>query len=125
LGGGGPVTPGNGSAAEGPMPMEQAYRESLRDLNQIRDFVRQNPDVAGDYSNLSRALNPGFVSNDAELSNRLNHEVIPEMERLELDLRRKLEEKNSDQVRSAGTETVAPGYSDAVADYFRKLSKSK
>ncbi len=117
--------PGNGNAGEGPVPMEQAYRESLRDLNQIRDFIRQNPDVSGDYSNLSRALNPNFLSNDAELSNRLNHEVLPEMERLELDLRRKLEEKNSDQVRSAGAETVPPGYSDAVADYFRKLSKSK
>jgi len=39
--------------------------------------------------------------------------------------RRKLEEKNSDQVRSAGSETVPPGYSNAVADYFRKLSQGK
>jgi len=125
FGGGGPVNPGNGAFADGPMPIEQAYRESLRDLNQLRDFVRQNPDVAGDYSNLSRALNPTYVGNDAELSQRLSHEVLPEMERLELELRRKLEEKNSDQVRSAGSETVPPGYSDAVADYFRKLSKEK
>jgi hypothetical protein len=125
FGGGGPVTPGNGSAADGPLPIEQAYRESLRDLNQLRDFVRANPDVAGDYSNLSRALNPQFATNDGELSQRLSHEVLPELERLELELRRKLEDKNSDQVRSAGSETVPPGYSDAVADYFRKLSKGK
>jgi hypothetical protein len=125
FGGGGPVTPGNGYAADGPLPIEQAYRESLRDLNQLRDFVRQNPDVQGDYSNLSRALNPGYTTNDAELSQRLSHEVLPGMERLELELRRKLEDKNSDQVRSAGTESVPPGYSDAVADYFRKLSKAK
>ncbi len=72
--------------------IDQAYRESLRDLNQIRDFIRQNPDFQGDYSNLSRALNPGYVSNDAELSQRLSHEVLPEMERLELELRRKLED---------------------------------
>jgi hypothetical protein len=124
-GGGGPANPNNGYAADGPVPMEQAYRESLRDLNQIRDFIRQNPDVAGDYSNLMRALNPQFSSNDAELSQRLSHEVLPEMERFELELRRKLEDKSSDQVRSAGSETVPPGYSDAVADYFRKLSKSK
>ena len=119
------MTPGNGNAADGPMPAEQAYRESLRDLNQLRDFVRANPDVAGDYSNLSRALNPQFATNDGELSQRLSHEVLPEIERLELELRRKLEDKNSDQVRSAGSETVPPGYSDAVADYFRKLSKGK
>lgn len=65
------------------------------------------------------------MSNDAELSNRLSHEVLPELERMELELRRKLDEKNSDQVRSAGTESVPAGYSNAVADYFRKLSKSK
>jgi hypothetical protein len=124
-GGGGPVNPGYGYGADSPTSIDQAYRESLRDLNQIRDFIRQNPDMQGDYSNLSRALNPGFVSNDAELSNRLSHEVLPEMERLELDLRRKLEDKNSDQVRSAGSESVPPGYSDAVADYFRKLSQGK
>jgi hypothetical protein len=122
-GGGGAATPGNGN--DGPPPIEQAYRESLRDLNQLRDFVRANPDVANDYSNLSRALNPQFATNDGELSQRLSHEVLPELERLELELRRKLEDKSSDQVRSAGQETVPPGYSDAVADYFRKLSKGK
>lgn len=119
------MNPGNGSVAEGPLPIEQAYRESLRDLNQLREFMRANPDVAGDYSNLVRALNPQFATNDAELSQRLSHEVLPGMERLELELRRKLEEKTSDQVRSAGAETVPPGYSQAVADYFRKLSKGK
>jgi len=123
-GGGGPVNPGYGYA-DGGAPIDQAYRESLRDLNQLRDFIRDNPDIQSDYSNLSHALNPGFVSNDAELSNRLSHEVLPELERLELDVRRKLEDKNSDQVRSAGSETVPPGYSDAVADYFRKLSQTK
>ena len=119
------MTPGSGFGADGPASVEQAYRESARDLNQLREFIRQNPDIQGDYSNLSRALNPGFVSNDAELSNRLSHEVLPELERLELDVRRKLDDKNSDQVRSAGSETVPAGYSDAVADYFRKLSQSK
>ena len=71
-----------------------------------------------------QALNPAY-QNEGELTQRLNREVLPSIERLELELRRKLEEKNSDQVRSAGAVTVPPGYSDAVADYFRKLSKSK
>lgn len=116
---------GGGFYGNDQVPLDRAYRESFRDLNQIRDFIRQNPDFAGDYTSLLQALNPGFVSNDAELSQRLSHEVIPGMERLELELRRKLDEKTSDQVRSAGSETVPPGYSDAVAEYFRKLSKTK
>jgi hypothetical protein len=71
-----------------------------------------------------KSLNPAY-QNDGELTQRLNREVLPEMERLELELRRKLDDKNGDQVRSAGSETIPPGYSGAVADYFRKLSKGK
>ena len=70
------------------------------------------------------AMNPAYV-NDAELGQRISREVIPQMERLELELRRQLDSKSSDQVRSAGSEPVPAGYSDAIAEYFRKLSKGK
>jgi hypothetical protein len=71
-----------------------------------------------------RSLNPVY-QNEAELVQRISREILPSMERLELELRRKLDDKNGDQVRSAGTETIPPGYAGAVADYFRKLSKGK
>jgi len=126
LGGPGPVSPHNGRFdGLAPLPpLEQGYRESLRDLNQLRDFVRSHPELSDDYLQLMHALNPA-AQNDAELSGRIGREVLPEMERLELEVRRKLDEKNADQVRSAGAETIPQGYSDAIADYFRKLSKSK
>jgi len=116
-GGGGPVGVHQGY-------IEQGYRESLRDMNELREFMRTHPDYMGGYQQLLRSLNPAYTNPD-ELSRRLSHEVLPGLERLELELRRKLDEKNSDQVRSAGTETIPPGYSDKVADYFRKLSKGK
>src|SRR5215469_5820996 len=119
LGGPGPVQPYNGW-----VPLDQGYRESQRDMNSLRDFMRNNPDFATDYLNLMHALNPAY-QNDAELEGRISREVLPNIERLELELRRKLDEKNGDQVRSAGTETIPQGYSDAVADYYRKLSKGK
>lgn len=119
LGGPGPVQPYNGW-----VPLDQGYRESQRDLNSLRDFMRNNPDFATDYLNLMHALNPAY-QNDAELEGRISREVLPNIERLELELRRKLDEKSGDQVRSAGTETIPQGYSDAVADYYRKLSKGK
>ena len=71
-----------------------------------------------------QALNLAY-QNDGELTQRFNREVLPDIKRLELELRRKLNDKNGDQVRSAGSETIPPGYSGAVADYYRKLSKSK
>ncbi|HLG96085.1 MAG TPA: hypothetical protein VKX49_07215 [Bryobacteraceae bacterium] len=118
-GGPGPVQPYNGW-----VPIDQGYRESQRDLNALRDFMRNNPDFASDYLNLMHAMN-GAYQDKGELEGRISREVLPNMERLELELRRKLDEKNADQVRSAGTETIPPGYSNAVADYFRKLSKGK
>jgi hypothetical protein len=36
-----------------------------------------------------------------------------------------VDQQQSGQVRSAGSDKVPAGYADAVADYFRKLSKSK
>jgi hypothetical protein len=104
--------------------IEQGYRESLRDLNQLRDFMKSHPEYAGEMLQLMHALNPAYV-NEGELTQRLNREVLPQLERLELELRRKLEEKNGDQVRSAGSERVPAGYSDAIAEYYRKLSKGK
>jgi hypothetical protein len=86
--------------------------------------MRTHPEYANDMLQLMHSLNPIYV-NDAELTQRINREVLPLMERLELELRRKLDEKNSDQVRSAGTERVPAGYADAIAEYFRKLSKGK
>ena len=59
-----------------------------------------------------------------EIQTRIN-QVIPRIEELELELRRKLEEKEGGQVRTGGVERVPQGYADAVAEYFRRLSKSK
>ena len=62
--------------------------------------------------------------NDQELSDRISREILPEVERLELLLRRELGQAGS-QVRNSASEPVPPGYADAVAEYFRKLSKGK
>jgi hypothetical protein len=104
--------------------LEQGYRESLQDMSQLRDFIRTHPEYSNEVLQLLHAMSPAYA-NDAELSQRIGREVIPQMERLELELRRQLDDKNSDQVRSAGAEHVPAGYSDAIAEYFRKLSKGK
>jgi len=123
-GGLGPIEPHNGQIGDAPIPAGEAFRQSLQDMNQLREFMKQHPEFAGDMLQLMHALNPAY-SNDAELSQRINKEVLPGIERLELELRRKLDESAAGQVRSAGSEKVPAGYSDAIAEYFRKLSKGK
>ena len=55
---------------------------------------------------------------------QIRSQILPSIEQLELQLRRKLEGQDG-QVRSSAAERVPQGYGDAVAEYFRKLSKSK
>ena len=96
----------------------------MRDLSQLRQTTQGTPDIGADVVNVMRALQGLNYSNDAEFSGRLNRQVIPQLERLELELRRKLDEKG-DQVRSSGSDTVPAGFADSVAEYFRRLSKGK
>jgi hypothetical protein len=50
--------------------------------------------------------------------------VVANVEQVELELRRKVEETDGGNIRSPGTEKVPPGYGEATAEYFKKLSKT-
>lgn len=86
-----------------------------------------DPEMSKEAQQLAQQMQRMNLSgaSPTELSERLNREILPALERLELQLRRKLDEKGLGQVRSAGSEPVPTGYADAVADYFRRLSKGK
>jgi hypothetical protein len=52
----------------------------------------------------------------------LHQRLLSGVDALELQLRRDLDDKRPSQIRSADPLAVPPGYKDAVADYFRRLS---
>jgi hypothetical protein len=104
-----------------------AIQDARRTLNEMRQQYKDNPDVARQIGDVERdisRLQVGDISSQ-ELSNRLNREVLPNLEALELQLRKQAEQADGDQIRSGSTDKVPPGYVDAVAEYFRKLSKGK
>lgn len=109
--------------AEGPRGADVA-----RNYAQLRELLRQNPELAREFGDLFRELQKldlsGLVSAN-ELDERLSRQAIPTIEQLELALRRKVEEQKSGQVRNAGAEPAPPGYADKVAEYFRRLSRGK
>jgi hypothetical protein len=70
-------------------------------------------------------LNPFTYANDPLLAERIQAALISGVVQVELQLRRKVDESAGGSVRSPGGEKVPQGYADAVAEYFRKLSKSK
>jgi hypothetical protein len=100
--------------------------QTLRNLQQqLRDDP--NPSVTRDVGTLIRdmmRLDPNTYANDPLLSERINAAVLTGIEQVEMELRRKVDEADG-SVRSQGGEAVPQGYSEAVAEYFRKLSKSK
>jgi hypothetical protein len=61
----------------------------------------------------------------SELDARISREILPKLEALEVQLRRQAAEQESGQVRSGGADRVPAGFTDAVAEYFRKLSKGR
>ena len=59
------------------------------------------------------------------LDDRIKNQLLGEIEQIELQLRRLVEDKQGGNVRSGASQPVPPGYANAVAEYFRKLSKDK
>ncbi len=110
-----------------PIDPARALQGATRELNEMRQMFKDNPDMAREIGDLEHEISRLGVGDIAtqELQNRLNREILPNIEALELKLRRQLEEQDGGQVRSGATDKVPAGYVDAVAEYFRKLSKSK
>ena len=102
------------------------YQGTLQTLRNLQQQYRDDPNAARDVGALIRDLmrvDPNTYANDPVLSERINAAVIPGIEQVEMELRRKVDESDG-TVRSQGGEPVPQGYSDAVAQYFRKLSES-
>jgi hypothetical protein len=108
-----------------PVDPNEAVRLAARDLNDMRQLFKDNPDVQKQITDIERDLQKLTVGDIAtpELQQRLNREVLPNLQALEVKLRREVEEQGGGQVKSGATDKVPPGFSAAVEEYFRKLSK--
>lgn len=120
---------------DGQVPLEnqrrlgETYREGLRDLNQLRmSLAEADSETSKEVQDLIRQmmrLDPSRFPGNPALIEQLRAQILPNLEQLEIQLRRQLDEKQGGQVRSATSDPIPAGYADAVAEYFRKLSKGK
>jgi hypothetical protein len=123
-------TPRGGPAVQpdnSPVPPQRAYDDSLRDLNQLRQAVREDPEMAKQVQELIQEmehLDPSRFPGNPALVEQLHSQVLADVDKLELQLRRQLDDKDSGQVRSGDTKTVPQGYEESVAEYYRRLSKT-
>jgi hypothetical protein len=108
-----------------PLDPQRMARDATRELNELRQMFKDNPDVSREIVDLENEIQKLTFGATAgpELQNRINREVLPNLEALEVQLRWQLDEQNGGQVRSGASDKVPSGYVDAVAEYFRKLSR--
>ena len=70
-------------------------------------------------------IDPSKFPGNPELVERIRSQVLPAMEQLEVQLRRQVEEQNTGQVKTGTSGKIPQGYSEAVAEYYRRLGKVK
>ena len=107
--------------------LEPAYRESMAQLDQLRQTVKEDPESLREVQELIREmqrLDPSRFPGNPAMVEELYNRVLGDVDKLELQLRRATDAKQSGQVHSTDSQPVPPGYEDAVAEYFRRLSKN-
>jgi hypothetical protein len=110
-----------------PGEMQAFLRDAQQQLSQLQQGVRNDPALAREVQDLARAIqriDPNGLDN-AVVAERIQAQLLAEIESVEMQLRRKVEDEQGGAVRSPSSRTIAPGYADAVAEYFRRLSKAK
>ena len=105
----------------------QVVRDFARELNDMRQRFKDDPEMARQISDVERALTQANVGDTAgpTLQDRLSRTVLPQLETLEVQMRQKLGEETGGQVRSAGTERMPDGFRESVSEYFRQLGSGK
>ena len=89
----------------------------------IHQFVGQ-PRVEGELRLQQGAkLDPRRFPGNPALVEQLHTQVLNDVDKLELKLRREAGDK-AGQIRTTDSAPVPSGYQDAVADYFRRLSSN-
>jgi len=103
------------------------YRQTFQALQQLQQQLKGDPSTEKDIAALLqqiRQLDPFAYSNDPLLAQRIQAAVVANVEQVEMELRRKVDDTTGGNVRSPGNEPIPPGYGDATAEYFKKLSAS-
>jgi hypothetical protein len=107
--------------------IQRAYDDAQRQLEQMRQQVQGQPAPLADIQDLLKQiqqLDPSRFPGNPAMLEELHNQMLASVDKLELQLRRDLDDKQAGQVRSGDSLPVPAGYQDSVADYFRRLSKN-
>jgi hypothetical protein len=113
---------------QGPNPAD-TQREIEQGLNllnqQVRPAVQDSPEAKQALQALIEAmrnLDPSRFQGNPALVEQMHQQLVSEVDALELQLRRKLDENQGGTIRNTDPKKVPEGYQASVAEYYRKLS---
>jgi hypothetical protein len=103
-----------------------AWNEAMRQLRQLREEAAVSDETQAEIEQLLRRmqqLDPARFGSPL-LTARIENEFLPQLEQVELRLRKEISEQ-SGAPRAAPSAKAPPGYAEAVAEYFRRLSRGR
>jgi hypothetical protein len=113
-------TDASGNPADG----ERLYQQGVRELNQLRQMVQNDPQAAQEVRALARQmqlLDPKRFPGNPEIVDKMHREVLSSLDRIELQL----QHDNASTVARTGKPLSVPeGYQDSVAEYYKRLSRN-
>jgi hypothetical protein len=107
-----------------PADSELTYRQGMRELSELRQAVKDDPEAAKEVEKLARQmqqLDPSRFRGNPAMVEQMHQEVLNSVDRLELQLER---DEASTDARTGKPYVVPAGYQDSVAEYYRLLSKN-
>jgi len=112
---------------QGPNPADTQRQidQGLNLLNQVRPVVQDSPEARQQLQALidqMRNLDPSRFPGNPGLVEQMHQQLLSNVDALELQLRRQLDEKQGGTIRNTDPAKVPAGYQDSVAEYYRKLS---
>ena len=110
-------------AAGNPADTERSIGQEMRQLQQLRQMIGNDPQAAKEIEALTRQmqnLDPSRFPGNPAMVEQMHREVLSSVDRLELELQRANAETDA---RTGKPDTVPAGYQEQVADYYRRLSK--
>jgi hypothetical protein len=111
-----------------PEDREKNFDQGLADLQSVRRAVGDDPAAKKQVDDLIRSmqqLDPRRFPGNPEVVDQLFAEVRSGVDRLELQLGHDPTDDSRNVVRNAESLPVPEGYQDAVAEYYRRLSKGQ
>ena len=97
---------------------------TAQELARLGQSLGRNSDFRQSANDLLQSISPLYLRQDpTELSGRIDREILPNIARLELQMKQKL--GINETAHGSESQTVPEAYRDSVAEYFRRLSKAK